>query len=73
MPNSDLKQGVFCPEKVEEFAKQTPPENLKFETVIDDNGKEVELHKEVEGTFYVFAVEPVRKRQVQFAAWGLSI
>lgn len=70
MPNSDLKQGVFCPEKVEEFARQTPPKNVNFETIIDDNRKEIELHKEVVGTFDVLAVEPVRKRQDQFAAWG---
>lgn len=67
MPNSDLKQGGFCPEKVE---RQTPPENINFETVINDNRKEIELHKEVVGTFDVLAVEPVRKRQDQFAAWG---
>ena len=70
LPNSDLKQGVFCPEKVEEFAKQTPPENLNFETVIDDNRKEIELHKELVGTIDVLAVEPMRKPQDQFAAWG---
>ena len=65
-----MKEGVFCPEKVEEFAKQNPPENINSETVIDDNRKEIELHKEVVGTFDVLAVEPVRKRQDQFAAWG---
>ena len=70
MPNSELKRGVFCPEIVEEFAKQTPPKNLNSETVIDDNRKETEQHKEVVGTFGVLAIEPVRKPQDQFAAWG---
>ena len=63
-------EGVFCPEKVEEFAKPNPPENINLETVIDDNRKEIELHKEVVGTFDVLAVEPVRKCQDQFAALG---
>ena len=57
MPNSKLKQGafffwqpkqgVFWPEKVEEFEKQTHPENINCETVTDDNKKETEQHNEV--------------------------
>ena len=41
------KQGVFWPEKVEEFEKQTHPENINCETVTDDNKKETEQHNEV--------------------------
>ena len=51
MPNSDMKEGVFWPEKVEEF------ENLDCETVTHDNRKETEQHNEVVGTFDVLAVE----------------
>ena len=57
MPNSEMKQGVFWPEKVEEFEKQTPLENLDCETVTHDNRKETEQHNEVVGTFDVLAVE----------------
>ena len=42
MPNSELKQGVFWPEKVEEFEKQTHLENINCEIVTDDNRKETE-------------------------------
>ena len=49
MPNSELKQGVFWPEKVEEFEKQTHPKNIngETETVTDDNRKETEQHNDV--------------------------
>ena len=60
MPNSEMKQGVFWPEKVEEFEKQTPLENLDCETVTHDNRKETEQHNEVVGTFDVLAVESQR-------------
>ena len=59
MPNSDSKQGVFWPEKVEEFEKQTHPENINCETITDDNRKDTEQHNEVVGTSDVLAVEPV--------------
>ena len=58
MPNSELKQWVFWPEKVEEFEKQTHPENINCETITDDNRKETEQHNEVVGTSVVLAVEP---------------
>ena len=48
---------VFWPEKVEEFEKQTPLENIDCETVTHDNRKETEQHNEVVGTFDVLAVE----------------
>ena len=41
MPNFELKQGVFWPKNVEEFEKQTHPENINCETVTDDNRKEI--------------------------------
>ena len=55
-----MKQGVFWPEKVEEFEKQTPLENLDCETVTYDNRKETEQHNEVVGTSDVLAVESQR-------------
>ena len=58
MPNSEMKQGVSWPEKVEEFEKQTPLENLDCETVTYDNRKEIEQRNEVVGTSDVLAVEP---------------
>ena len=58
MPNSEMKPGVFWPEKVEEFEKQTPLENLDCETVTYDNRKEIEQRYEVVGTSDVLAVEP---------------
>ena len=42
-----MKQGVFQPEKVEEFVKQTPLENLDCEIFTHDNRKETEQHNEV--------------------------
>ena len=60
MPNSELKQGVFWPENVEDFEKQTHLENINCETVTDDNRKETERHNEVVGTSDVLAVEPER-------------
>ena len=56
MPNSEMKQGVFCPEKVEKFEKQTALENLVCEIVTHDNRKETEQHNEVVGTSDVLAV-----------------
>ena len=53
-----MKQGVSWPEKVEEFEKQTPLENLDCETVTYDNRKEIEQRNEVVGTSDVLAVEP---------------
>ena len=50
MPNSELKQGVFWTKKVEEFEKQTHPENINCETITDDNRKETEQHNVVVGT-----------------------
>ena len=64
MPNSDLKQGVFWPEKVEEFEKQTHPENINCETVTNDNRKEIKRHNEVVGTSDVLAVESIEDLQL---------
>ena len=55
-----MKQGVFWPEKVEEFEKQTPLENLDCETVTHDNRKETEQNNEVVGTSDVLAVKSQR-------------
>ena len=60
MPNSEMKQGVFCPEKVEKFEKQTALENLVCEIVTHDNRKETGQHNEVVGTSDVLAVESQR-------------
>ena len=64
MPNSELKQGVFWTEKVEEFEKKKKLENINCETIIDDNRKETEQHNEVVGTSDVLAVESVEDLQL---------
>ena len=55
-----MKQGVFWPEKVEEFEKQTPLQNLDCKTVTHDNRKETEQNNEVVGTSDVLAVKSQR-------------
>ena len=64
MPNSELKQGVFWTEKVEEFEKKKKLENINCETITDDNRKEREQHNEVVGTSDVLAVESVEDLQL---------
>ena len=64
MPNSELKQGVFWTEKVEQFEKKKKLENINCETIIDDNRKETEQHNEVVGTSDVLAVESVEDLQL---------
>ena len=64
MPNSELKQGVFWPEKVEEFEKQTHPENINCEIVTDDNRKEIKRHNEVVGSFMFSFGYPQRKKKI---------
>ena len=65
MPNSELKQGVFWTEKVEEFEKKkTHLENINCETITNDNRKETEQHNEVVGTSDVLAVEPLDDLQL---------
>uniref|UniRef100_A0A2N9GJ48 U1-type domain-containing protein n=1 Tax=Fagus sylvatica TaxID=28930 RepID=A0A2N9GJ48_FAGSY len=68
MPNSELKQEVVQPEKVEEF--ETPPENLTSESVTDGNRKDTEQQIEAVGNSEVLAVEPERKLHDHFAARG---
>ena len=57
-----MKQGVFWPEKVEEFEKQTPLENLDCETVTHDNRKETEQHNEVVGTLMFWQLNLIMRR-----------
>ena len=73
MPNSGLKQETVRQEKVKEFEKKTPLENLNFETVSDDNIKETGQQKEAVGNNEVLAFEPECKPQDHFAARGRGL
>ena len=66
MPNSELKQGVFWTEKVEEFEKKkkTHLENINCETITNANRKETEQPNEVVGTSDVLAVESIEDLQL---------